>query len=69
MAVLLVKVIHLLRHSTMIIETLCQSPETSKYDLSSIRLLLFGAAPFPGELTERLATVVPNAHIGQGFGR
>ena len=47
---------------------LSQSPETRKYSLSRIRGVLCGAAPFPAELMERLAALLPNAVIGQGYG-
>ncbi|KAI0067072.1 phenylacetyl-CoA ligase [Artomyces pyxidatus] len=47
---------------------LCKSPETKKYDLSSVRVAGFGAAPVSAELTNQLIAVIPQAVTGQGFG-
>jgi len=47
---------------------LCKHPATKNYDLSSIRLLICGAAPLSAELTDILVKVLPQAFIGQGYG-
>lgn len=39
------------------------------YDLTGIRLLLSGAAPLSAELVGHLLKILPNAQIGQGYGR
>ena len=39
-----------------------------KYDLSSVKSFMIGAAPVSPELQAALATVFPHASIGQGFG-
>ncbi|KAI0937764.1 hypothetical protein AcW1_003837 [Taiwanofungus camphoratus] len=46
----------------------CKHPDVKKYDLSSIRAIVSGAAPLSAELTQRLAEVFPNVSIAQGFG-
>lgn len=46
----------------------CQHPETKKHDLSHIRFIICGAAPLSSELTHQLIKIVPQAHIGQGYG-
>ncbi|EPT02411.1 hypothetical protein FOMPIDRAFT_1118223 [Fomitopsis schrenkii] len=47
---------------------LVKHPEVKKYDLSSIKSLMIGAAPVSPELQSALANVFPQATIGQGFG-
>ncbi|KAI0034004.1 amp dependent CoA ligase [Vararia minispora EC-137] len=47
---------------------LCKHPATKKYDLSSIRFIMSGAAPLSRELTESLLKIVPKAEVGQGYG-
>ncbi|ETW75263.1 hypothetical protein HETIRDRAFT_481951 [Heterobasidion irregulare TC 32-1] len=47
---------------------LCKSPETRKHDLSSVRFVLFGAAPVSAELTDQLVQLMPHAELGQAFG-
>ncbi|CCM02960.1 uncharacterized protein FIBRA_05075 [Fibroporia radiculosa] len=46
----------------------CKHPDVKKYDLSSVRAVVCGAAPLSGELMTQLATLFPEAWIGQGFG-
>ncbi|KAH9833509.1 amp dependent CoA ligase [Rhodofomes roseus] len=43
-------------------------PDVKKYDLSSIKSFMVGAAPVSPELQSALANVFPQATIGQGFG-
>ncbi|KZT72452.1 acetyl-CoA synthetase-like protein [Daedalea quercina L-15889] len=43
-------------------------PDVKKYDLSSVKSFLIGAAPVSPELQSALADVFPQATIGQGFG-
>ncbi|KAH9915423.1 amp dependent CoA ligase [Fomitopsis serialis] len=43
-------------------------PDVKKYDLSSIKSFMIGAAPVSPELQAALASVFPQATIGQGFG-
>lgn len=43
-------------------------PDVKKYDLSSIKSFMIGAAPVSPELQAALADVFPQAAIGQGFG-
>ncbi|KAI0316386.1 phenylacetyl-CoA ligase [Amylostereum chailletii] len=50
------------------IVALCKSPETRKHDLSSLRALVFGAAPVSAELTDQLIRLFPEAEMGQGYG-
>ncbi|EIM79727.1 phenylacetyl-CoA ligase [Stereum hirsutum FP-91666 SS1] len=47
---------------------LCKSPETRQYDLFSVRLCLFGAAPLSAELTNQFVKLFPGAEVGQGYG-
>ncbi|PCH35738.1 phenylacetyl-CoA ligase [Wolfiporia cocos MD-104 SS10] len=47
---------------------LCKHPDVPKYDLSSVRSILCGAAPLFGELMEQLSKKFPKIKIGQGFG-
>ncbi|KAI0066477.1 amp dependent CoA ligase [Artomyces pyxidatus] len=47
---------------------LCKHPATKKYDLSHVRYVFSGAAPLSAELSEHIVKVLPNAHIGQGYG-
>lgn len=43
------------------IQMLIDHPEIGKHDLSSLRRVLYGAAPIPQALLERAMTAVPNA--------
>ncbi|KII86993.1 hypothetical protein PLICRDRAFT_177701 [Plicaturopsis crispa FD-325 SS-3] len=47
---------------------LCKHPDAKKYDLSSVRAAMSGAAPLTGELYELLRAKFPDAHLGQGYG-
>ncbi|KII86637.1 hypothetical protein PLICRDRAFT_177391 [Plicaturopsis crispa FD-325 SS-3] len=47
---------------------LCKHPDANKYDLSSVRVAMFGAAPLTGEVYELLRKKFPHAHLGQGYG-
>ncbi|KAJ8752454.1 hypothetical protein K2173_004742 [Erythroxylum novogranatense] len=47
---------------------LAKNPMVEKFDLSSIRLVLSGAAPLGKELEEALHNRIPQANFGQGYG-
>ncbi|WOL19518.1 putative 4-coumarate--CoA ligase 2 [Canna indica] len=47
---------------------LAKNPVVEKYDLSSIRIILSGAAPLGKELEDALRSRVPQAVLGQGYG-
>eukprot|EP00262_Sarcandra_glabra_P016666 TRINITY_DN549_c0_g1_i1.p1 TRINITY_DN549_c0_g1~~TRINITY_DN549_c0_g1_i1.p1 ORF type:complete len:564 (-),score=62.89 TRINITY_DN549_c0_g1_i1:66-1757(-) len=47
---------------------LAKNPMVEKFDLSSIRIVLSGAAPLGKELEEALRSRVPQAVFGQGYG-
>ncbi|KAK7253131.1 hypothetical protein RIF29_37584 [Crotalaria pallida] len=47
---------------------LAKNPAVADFDLSSIRLVLSGAAPLGKELEEALHSRVPQAVLGQGYG-
>ncbi|CAD6249854.1 unnamed protein product [Miscanthus lutarioriparius] len=47
---------------------LAKNPALEKYDLSSIRIVLSGAAPLGKELVDALRARVPQAVFGQGYG-
>ncbi|XP_030502104.2 4-coumarate--CoA ligase 2 [Cannabis sativa] len=47
---------------------LAKNPVVSEFDLSSIRMVLSGAAPLGMELEDALRRRVPQAVIGQGYG-
>ncbi|KAJ7134409.1 phenylacetyl-CoA ligase [Mycena epipterygia] len=48
---------------------LCKHPAVKKYDLKkTIRYIMIGAAPLSDEVNEKLFTLFPDAHIGQGYG-
>lgn len=47
---------------------LAKNPMVAEFDLSSIRLVLSGAAPLGKELEEALSSRVPQAVLGQGYG-
>jgi len=48
---------------------LLQHPATKNYDLSHIRYLFCGAAPLSKEISKQLVNVIPNAAVGQGYGK
>ncbi|KAH9903440.1 amp dependent CoA ligase [Cubamyces lactineus] len=47
---------------------LCKHPAVQKYDLSSVRMLICGAAPLSSELMTQLIALLPDAWIGQLYG-
>uniref|UniRef100_A0A6N2KYU7 4-coumarate--CoA ligase n=1 Tax=Salix viminalis TaxID=40686 RepID=A0A6N2KYU7_SALVM len=47
---------------------LAKNPMVANYDLSSIRIVLSGAAPLGKELEEALRNRIPQAVLGQGYG-
>ncbi|XP_074290987.1 4-coumarate--CoA ligase 2-like [Silene latifolia] len=47
---------------------LAKNPTVHKYDLSSIRLVMSGAAPLGKDLEDALRDRVPQAVLGQGYG-
>nr|ADE96997.1 p-coumarate:CoA-ligase 3 [Sorbus aucuparia] len=47
---------------------LAKNPMVAEFDLSSIRVVLSGAAPLGKELEEALKSRVPQAVLGQGYG-
>lgn len=47
---------------------LARSPVVDKYDLSSLRVLLSGAAPLSPELSDEVERRLPNVHVTQGYG-
>ncbi|KHN17584.1 4-coumarate--CoA ligase 1 [Glycine soja] len=51
-----------------IVLALVKSGETHRYDLSSIRAVVTGAAPLGGELQEAVKARLPHATFGQGYG-
>ncbi|CAH8332632.1 unnamed protein product [Eruca vesicaria subsp. sativa] len=51
-----------------IVLAIAKSPETEKYDLSSIRVMKSGAAPLGKELEDAVSAKFPNAKLGQGYG-
>ncbi|CAI0421510.1 unnamed protein product, partial [Linum tenue] len=51
-----------------VVLSIAKSPDTEKYDLSSIRMLKSGAAPLGKELEDAVRTKFPNARLGQGYG-
>ncbi|KAF8047792.1 hypothetical protein N665_2828s0006 [Sinapis alba] len=51
-----------------IVLAIAKSPETEKYELSSIRVVKSGAAPLGKELEDAVSAKFPNAKLGQGYG-
>ncbi|PCH36900.1 amp dependent CoA ligase [Wolfiporia cocos MD-104 SS10] len=47
---------------------LCKNPAISQFDLSSLRVVVCGAAPLSAELVRQLSSILPTVHIGQGYG-
>ncbi|HEX6401042.1 MAG TPA: long-chain fatty acid--CoA ligase [Actinomycetota bacterium] len=45
-----------------------EAPETSKYDLKSVKACISGAAPLPRAVAERFAEVTGGAHLVEGYG-
>ncbi|TKY67861.1 4-coumarate--CoA ligase 2 [Spatholobus suberectus] len=51
-----------------LVVALAKNPAVGEYDLSSIRLVMSGAAPLGHQLEEALRNRLPNAVLGQGYG-
>ncbi|KDP36410.1 hypothetical protein JCGZ_08679 [Jatropha curcas] len=51
-----------------IVLAIAKSPVVDKYDLSSIRTVMSGAAPMGKELEDAVRAKLPNAKLGQGYG-
>nr|AGW24660.1 4-coumarate:coenzyme A ligase [Albuca bracteata] len=51
-----------------IVVELAKNPAVDRYDLSSIRMVMSGAAPMGRELEDKLREKMPNAKLGQGYG-
>ncbi|KAL5767499.1 hypothetical protein ACOSQ2_014282 [Xanthoceras sorbifolium] len=51
-----------------LVVALAKNPMVANFDLSSIRMVLSGAAPLGKELEEALRSRVPQAILGQGYG-
>ncbi|KAJ4748016.1 4-coumarate:CoA ligase [Rhynchospora pubera] len=51
-----------------IVVEIAKSPEVDGYDLSSIRLVMSGAAPMGKEIQDAFKAKLPDAILGQGYG-
>eukprot|EP00253_Pinus_taeda_P018713 PITA_18713 len=51
-----------------IVLPIAKNPVVEKYDMSSIRMVLSGAAPLGKELEDALRARIPNATLAQGYG-
>jgi 4-coumarate--CoA ligase len=51
-----------------IVLAIAKNPDIEKYDLSSIRTVMSGAAPMGKELEDTVGAMLPNAKLGQGYG-
>ncbi|CAA6671069.1 unnamed protein product [Spirodela intermedia] len=51
-----------------ILLALAKRPDLGSYDLSSIRIVMSGAAPMGKDLEEALSAKLPAAKVGQGYG-
>ncbi|KAK7347710.1 hypothetical protein VNO80_22249 [Phaseolus coccineus] len=51
-----------------IILAIAKTPDLERYDLSSIRMILSGAAPVGKELEDSVRAKLPHATLGQGYG-
>ncbi|GMI92883.1 4-coumarate:CoA ligase 2 [Hibiscus trionum] len=51
-----------------IVLAIAKSPDVDKYDLSSIRMVISGAAPMGKKLEDAVRARLPNAKLGQGYG-
>nr|QLM00646.1 4-coumarate-CoA ligase 1 [Ziziphora clinopodioides subsp. bungeana] len=51
-----------------IVLTIVKSPLVGKYDISSVRMVMSGAAPLGKELEDAVRAKFPNAKLGQGYG-
>ncbi|EMD37009.1 hypothetical protein CERSUDRAFT_114908 [Gelatoporia subvermispora B] len=47
---------------------LCKHPATKNHDLSSVKMIMSGAAPLSAELIQQLTERLPNAGIAQAYG-
>lgn len=54
--------------TTTMITAILEWPDSSKYDISSLRILWQGGAPLPEALFERIKKMAPKAIFGQGYG-
>src|SRR5690606_23090856 len=50
------------------IQMLVDHPDRSRYDLSSVRAILYGASPISGALLERAVEAFPEAALTQAYG-
>uniref|UniRef100_A0A803MPK4 4-coumarate--CoA ligase n=1 Tax=Chenopodium quinoa TaxID=63459 RepID=A0A803MPK4_CHEQI len=51
-----------------IVLAIAKNPDMDKYDLSSVRVVLSGAAPMGKDLEDAVRAKLPNAKLGQGYG-
>ncbi|XP_062164660.1 4-coumarate--CoA ligase 2-like [Alnus glutinosa] len=51
-----------------IVLAIAKSPDAQWYDVSSIRMVMSGAAPMGKELEDDVRAKLPNAKLGQGYG-
>lgn len=51
-----------------IVLAIAKNPDMGKYDLSSVRVVLSGAAPMGKDLEDAVRAKLPNARLGQGYG-
>ncbi|KAK7329808.1 hypothetical protein VNO77_23988 [Canavalia gladiata] len=51
-----------------IVLAIAKSPHVELYDMSSIRMIMSGAAPMRKELEDSVRAKLPNATLGQGYG-
>jgi len=52
----------------LMLRRLLDSPTFADHDLSSLRLLIYGASPIDGALLQRAIRQLPNAHFCQAYG-
>ncbi|KAF8332096.1 amp dependent CoA ligase [Cantharellus anzutake] len=48
--------------------SLVKSPETKKYSLRHVRMVMGGAAPISNDVEAKLRKILPNANVGQAYG-
>ncbi|KAJ3698440.1 hypothetical protein LUZ61_002145 [Rhynchospora tenuis] len=51
-----------------IVVEIAKSPLVEKYDLSSIRIVMSGAAPMGKDIQDAFKAKIPSAYLGQGYG-
>lgn len=69
MIVLLCKVcVYVVNSIPVLIHFVAQNPAVKKYDLSSLRFIMCGAAPLSGELTQQATQLLPHVSIHQAYG-